>query len=235
MRKAVLIVLAAALLGAPTASAGTPTLVHAIRATESAASFRYSIVISVRRSNLPARLTLRGVSGRGKLFVSARQASGSEAAAMIDGPFFYERAPNGIAVGGTIRWLRVPIHAIGHASAALNAVRTMTPAPLLRVLGESHPTRTRGNGFAGKVHYDDPIVRSAITRLSGGIEFHDLRVIARLGGDGLIHGIGVTGITADGTTTLDIQARLFAFGRPVHLTPPAEGTFMDQQLMQLSE
>ena len=53
--------------------------------------------------------------------------------------------------------------------------------------------------------------------------------------DGLIHGIRVTGITADGTTTLDIQARLFAFGRPVHLTPPAEGTFMDQQLMQLSE
>ena len=235
MRKAILIVLAAALIGTPVASARTPGLGRAIRATESASSFRYSIVISVVRSSLPAQLTLRGVSGRGKLFVSARQASGSAAAAMIDGPFFYERAPNGVAVDGTIRWLRVPIDASGGSSAALNAVRTMTPAPLLRVLGESHATPNQGSGFAGKVNYDDPIVRSAITRLSGGIEFHGLRVTGRLGEDGLIHGIRVTGITADGTTTLDIQARLFAFGRPVHLTPPAEGTFMDQQLMQLSE
>lgn len=230
-----LIVITAALLGTPTASARTPGLAHAIRATEGTSSVRYSIVISVVRPSLPAQLTLRGVSGRGKLFVSARQASGSEAAAMIDGPFFYERAPNGVAVDGTIRWLRVPIDAIGRASAALNAVRTMTPAPLLRVLGESHATPTRESSFAGKVSYDDPIVRSAITRLSGGIEFHDLRVTAKLGADGLIHNIRVTGITADGMTTLDIHARLFAFGRPVQLTPPAEGTFIDQQLVQLSE
>jgi hypothetical protein len=230
-----LIVFAAALLAAPAASARTTDAGRAIRATESASSFRYSIVISVVRSSSPAQLTLRGVSGPGKLFVSARQASGSEAAAMIDGPFFYERAPNGVAVDGTIRWLRVPIVAGGRSAAALDAVRTMTPTPLLRVLGESHARPTRASGFAGKVDYDDPIVRSAITRLSGGIEFHNLRVLARLGDDGLIHGIRVTGTTADGTTTLDIRARLFAFGRPVHLTPPAEGTFMDQQLVQLAE
>jgi hypothetical protein len=235
VRKAILIVLAGTLIGTPVASAGRPGLARAVRATESVASLRYSIVISVMRASLPAQMTLRGISGRGKLFVSARQASGSEAAAMIDGPFFYERAPNGVAVDGTIRWLRIPIDAGGRSAAALDAVRTMTPAPLLRVLGESHATPTPGSGFAGKVNYDDPIVRTAITRLSGGIEFHNLRVTAALGGDGLIHGIRVTGVTADGTTTLDIQARLFAFGRPVHLTPPAEGTFMDQQLVQLAE
>jgi hypothetical protein len=226
VRKALLIGLAAALLGAPAASARTAGLAHAVRATEAASSFRYSIVISVMRASVPTQLTVRGVSGGGKLFVSARQASGSEAAAMIDGPFLYERAPNGVAVGGTIRWLRVSIATIGQSSAVLNAVRTMTPAPLLRVLGESH---------AGKARYDDPIVRSAITRLSGGVEFHDLRVSARLGDDGLVHGLRVTGHTADGTTKLDIKARLFAFGRPVHLTPPAEGTFVDQQLLQLAE
>lgn len=235
MRKATLIVVAAALLGAPAATARTTSSAPAIRATESASSVRYSIAISVVRAGVPARLTLRGVSARGKLFVSARQASGSESAAMIDGAFFYERAPNGVAVDGTIRWLRVPIAAIGRSSAALNVVRNLTPAPLLRVLGESHAAATHGSGFAGTVQYDDPIVRSAITRFSGGVEFHGLRVVARLGGDGLIHDVRVTGITADGTTTLDIQARLYAFGRPVHLTPPAEGTFMDQQLLQLSE
>jgi hypothetical protein len=235
VRKALLIAAAAALLASAAASAHSASATHAIRATQSTASFRYSIVISVVRANLPARLTVRGVSGPGQLFVRARQPSGVEAAAMIDGPFLYERAPNGISVNGSIRWLRVPIEAIGRSSALLNAVRAMTPAPLLRVLGESRAAPVRAGGFAGDVRYDDPIVRTAITRFSGGVEFHDLRVTATLGGDGLIHGIRVTGITADGTTTLDIDARLFAFGRPVHLTPPAEGTFMDAHLVQLAE
>jgi hypothetical protein len=233
--KTILTLLAVTLLGASTASARSFSSTRAIRATEAASSVRYSIVVSVVRGGVPAQLVLRGVSGRGKLFVSARQASGSVSAAMIDGPFFYERAPNGIAVDGTIRWLRVPIAAIGRSAPALDVVRSLTPGPLLRVLGESHAAPTGGSGFSGKVQYDDPIVRSAITRFSGGIEFHDLRVLAKLGDDGLIHGIRVTGITADGMTTLDIQARLFAFGRTVHLTPPAEGTFMDQQLVQLAE
>ncbi len=78
-------------------------------------------------------------------------------------------------------------------------------------------------------------MRTAITRLSGGVEFRDLRVTAQVGTDGLVDGIGVTGTTADRATTLDIEARLYAFGRPVHLTPPAEGTFVDQQLTQLAE
>jgi hypothetical protein len=228
VRKALLIgLVAAALICAPGASAHEQSLSRAVRATESAPSFRYSIAIGVQRAHAPAELLrVRGVSGRGQLFVHVEQAGGREAAAMIDGPFLYEQAPNGVIVNGTIRWLRVPVAAIGPAANALNAVRTMTPSPLLRVLGESR---------AGRVDYNDPIVRGAITRLSGGVEFRSLHVSAQTAADGLIHGIRVTGVTADGTTKLDIEARLYAFGRPVHLTPPAEGTFVDAQLLQLAE
>jgi hypothetical protein len=234
--KALVIGLAVALLTASVASARAQNLGPAVRATESAPSFRYAIAIAVARTEAPTTgLSIQGVSGRGQLFVHVRQIPGRDAAAMIDGPFLYERAPSGVVVNRTIRWLRVPIASIGSASTVINAVRSLTPFPLLRVLGESRAGPAGANAFAGTVSYDDPIVRSAITRFSGGVEFRDLRVTARLGDGGLVDRVDVTGTTADGTTTLDIKARLYAFGLPVHLTPPAEGTFVDQQLLQLAE
>jgi hypothetical protein len=236
VRKALAIGFVAALVGASVASARVQSLGGAVRATESAPSFRYAISIAVVRDQAFATgLNVRGVSGPGQLSVHVQQIPGGDAAAMIDGPFLYERAPSGAVVTGSIRWLRVPIASIGRGSPVLNAVRSMTPLPLLRVLGESHARLDGAGAFAGTVHYDDPIVRAAITRFSGGVEFRDVRVTAQVGNDGLIDGIRVTGTTADGTTTLEIKARLYAFGRPVHLTPPAEGTFMDQQLLHLAE
>jgi hypothetical protein len=236
VRKALVIGLAATLLSASVGSARTQTLGSAVRATESAPSFRYAIAVSVARAEaLTSGLAIQGVSGRGQLFVQVRQVPGRDAAAMIDGPFLYERAPSGAVGNRSIRWLRVPIASLGPAATVIDAVRSLTPLPLLRVLGESHAVPARAGGFAGTVHYDDPIVRSAITRLSGGVEFRDLRVIAQVGDDGLVNRIEITGTTADATTALHIEARLYAFGRPVHLTPPAEGTFVDEQLTQLAE
>jgi hypothetical protein len=237
-----------ALAASDAPKARTPNLSDAVRGTEAATSFRYAISIAVDRRTDPARvLEVHGVSGDGQLFVRVRQAvvqlfdgtkvPGPEAAAMIDGPYLYERAPAGIAVNGTITWLRVPIAKIGRFSPVMGAVRALTPMPLLRVLGESHAAATSriASKFAGMVRYDDPIVRAAITHLTGGVEFHDLRVTAEIGADGLVHGVGITGLTADGSTTLTITAHLFAFGRPVHLTPPAGTALMDQQLLTLAE
>ncbi len=82
--------------------------------------------------------------------------------------------------------------------------------------------------------YDDPVVVAALQGLMGGIQFRDLRVTAWVGRDGLLHGIRIAGRTADRKTTFELKATLFAFGRAVHLTPPAEGTFVDRQLQQLS-
>jgi hypothetical protein len=71
--------------------------------------------------------------------------------------------------------------------------------------------------------------------VTGGIQFRDLRVVATLGGDGLVHSITISGRTADSSVLFRLDARLFAFGKPVSVTPPAEGTFIDKQLLSLQE
>jgi hypothetical protein len=55
-----------------------------------------------------------------------------------------------------------------------------------------------------------------------------------VGRDGLVHRLLITGHTADRASTLALSARLFAFGKPVHVKPPAPGTFVDDKLGQLT-
>jgi hypothetical protein len=76
-------------------------------------------------------------------------------------------------------------------------------------------------------------VRTALARLTGGIEFRQLQLVVHVGRDGLIHGLRLTGKTADRSSTFELVGRLFAFNRPVHVSPPKPGTFMDAQLVQL--
>jgi hypothetical protein len=221
---------------------------RAVSRTARVGSVRYVLDIAVIRRRYPATvLHVSGVRGPGTLFVHVKslaevladgtQIAGPEQSAMLDGPFLYEGAPNGIAINGTIRWLRVPVAHLGKASQALAAMRNLGPMPLLHVLDESPLARrhTRGGTVKGTVRYDDPIVRTALTGMTGGIEFRSLRFEAKVGADGFIHVIKMTGRTADGARTLSVSARLFAFGRPVHLTPPAEGTFMDDKSFVLAD
>jgi len=158
---------------------------------------------------------------------------GPSGAALLDGPFLYERAPDNIVVQGTLRWLRLSTARLSKASDDLQAVRAMTPSPLLRVLGEAHMWQAGTRLYRGTVAYDDPIVRTALARLTGGIEFRHLRLSAFVGRDGLLHRLLLTGRTADRKTTLQLSARFYSFGRPVHVSPPAPGTFMDEDLLQL--
>ena len=44
----------------------------------------------------------------------------------------------------------------------------------------------------------------------------------------------VTGTTADKSKSVTVTAHLFGFGRPVRVTPPREGTFIDQKLQSLA-
>jgi len=113
-------------------------------------------------------------------------------------------------------------------------MRALTPSPLLRIVAESRVHRTRARGsFTGPVRYDDPVVRTALHALGGGIEFRNLRVFVHVARDGRIHSVRLTGRTADGKTTFALHARLFAFGAPVKVVPPRPGTFMDQDLAKL--
>jgi hypothetical protein len=224
------------------------TLVQAVGRTNAVGSFRYAMTIAVARRHDPAvELQVHGAQGHGSLFVHVKEVSsvladgtavpGPEQSAFLDGPFLYEGAPNGIAAYGRVRWLRVPIAKLSSSSKALTSIRNLSPAPLLRLLDESSLARRRAPQglYQGTVAYDDAIVHTALSGMTGGVEFRDVHYSAGVGVDGFVHSIRVTGKTADGSRTLEIHARLYAFGLRFDRKPPAEGTFIDQELLNLAE
>lgn len=242
-----------ALAVASAAMAATPaapdvSLVQTVHSTDGVSTLRYVMTISIARKQQPTlRLLVRGTRSRTSLAIhvqeSARDAAdgvsvpGPHQSAIIDGPFLYEGAPNGAAVDGSIRWLRVPVARIGQSAPALSNVRNLSPAPLLRLLDEwTHAkTRSADGWFRGAIAYDDPIVLAALSGMTGGVEFRDIRFSAHADKDGYLHTIRVTGRTADGMRALTVDARLYAFGWPVRVKVPGEGTFMDQKLLDLEE
>jgi hypothetical protein len=249
MHRSILLAVVSSLAAASVALAasdGEPpsaTLLQAVAQTNGVGSLRYVMTIAVAQQNLPASaLQIHGTRGPDLLFVHVRAISGTalpgqEESAILDGPFLYEGAPNGIAVYGNIRWLRVPVSSLSPSSKALTSIRNLSPAPLLRLLDESSlARRDMPNGFFhGKLAYDDGIVHTALSGMAGGIEFRKVQYTARVGTDGFVHAIHVTGKTADGSRTLTIRARLYSFGLGVDLKPPAEGTFIDRKLLDLAE
>jgi len=224
------------------------TLVQAVSRTNKAPTLHYMLDISVARAHYPSTgLHVQGVRGRGSLLIHVKALAavladgtavpGPQQSALLDGPFLYEGAPNGIAIAGKIRWLRLPVARIGPQASAIRSMRNLSPAPLLRVLDEWSRAKTRATKgvFHGTVAYDDPIVQTALSGMAGGVQFRDVWFTARVGADGYVHTVHLAGRTADGRRTLSVYAHLFAFGRPTHLTPPGEGTFMDQKTLGLAE
>jgi hypothetical protein len=223
------------------------TLGQAVSQTSHASSVHYVMEIAVAHTDHPSlKLNVRGARGSDSLFIHVRaftslvingpaDAAGPQQSAFIEGPFLYEGSPNGVAVAGKIRWLRVPIARSGTAH-AITAMHNMTPAPLLRIIDEWSNVRSHAyhGVFHGAVAYDDPIVLTALSGMTGGTEFRHVVFSARIGDDGFVHTIRVTGTTADKSKSVTVTAHLFGFGRPVRVTPPREGTFIDQKLQSLA-
>lgn len=159
----------------------------------------------------------------------------SETDGLIDGAFLYERMPLGLSMG-PVQWLRINIASLSRSHPALRGMHGLTALPLMHVLGEAraHAVTRNASIFKGTVAYDDPIVVTAMRPLMAGLQFRDLRVTAWIGKDGLVHRVRITGHTADRSSTMLVNARLYAFGRPVHVTVPAEGTFIDEALQPLA-
>lgn len=248
MRRSIVLALVSTFAVASVALAATgkkaprASLVQAVSNTSRASTLRYVLDIAVSHTGSPTQqLHVQGMRGRDALAIHVQERStglaGPHQSAMIDGPFLYEGSPNGVAVLGRIRWLRAPLARLGPGSKVVATMHHLSPSPLLRLLDEWRHVRTRtvNGSFHGTVAYDDPIVLSAVSGLTGGIEFRNIRFFARVGGDGYVHAIRVTGTTADGRRTLRVTARMYAFDRPVRLTPPAQGTFMDQKSLALAE
>jgi hypothetical protein len=227
-------------------AAPKPGLAHALVRTAKVHSQRYVFRVRITKDELPLSLRVRGQASERTISVhlamgkvtlpDGTSVPGPWSAALLLGPFLYERAPSSVAVLGKLRWLRMRVDDLSPASPELKAVHALTPAPLLRVLGEARTTQAKpGSGlYRGTVAYDKPAVRVALARLTGGIEFRALKVSAWVAPDGLVHRLVLTGTTADGASTLEISARLFAFDRPLHVAPPKPGTFLDEHLAKLA-
>jgi len=223
------------------------TLVEAVSHTNHASSVHYVMEIAVAHAHHPSlKLDVRGARGTGSLYIHVRaftslvndgpaDTAGPAQSAFIDGPFLYEGSPNGVAVAGKVRWLRVPIERPDTAR-AIAAMHNMSPAPLLRILDEWSNARshTSDGGFHGSVAYDDPIVLTALSGMTGGTEFRHVFFSAKIGRDGYVHDIRVTGTTADRSKSVRVTAHLFGYGRPVLVAPPREGTFIDRKLISLA-
>jgi hypothetical protein len=253
MRKALVLAFVSALAAASAAAAARPatpdlSLERAVRNTDGVSTLRYAMTISIARKDASTlNVRVRGTRGRASLAIHVQESAtdvadgisvpGPHQSAIIDGPFLYEGAPNGIAIDGTIRWLRVPVARIGQEAPAMSNVRSLSPAPLLRLLDEwAHAKARSADGwYRGTVAYDDPIVLAALSGMTGGIEFRNVRFSAHADRDGYLHTIRITGQTADGTRSLTIDARLYAFGWPVRVEVPGEGAFIDQKLLDLEE
>jgi len=242
MRKLALIASTALLVAAAAsialASRGTAApkrgVADALAKTTRVTALRYAVRVQIRKDGTPLTLRIRGGLDGRTIDVHLATA-GLTGAERLKGPFLYEEAPSGLVVYGRYRWLRTPVDRLPHDSEALTVLHALTPAPLLRVIGAAH-LRPVGDGsvYVGPVAYDDEAVRTGLTRLTGGMEFRGLRLTVRVHND-LVHSLVLTGRTADGSSQLRITARLYAFGRPVHVTPPKPGTFMDDELPELSE
>jgi hypothetical protein len=215
--------------------------------TNHASSVHYVMQIAVAHTHHPSlRLDVHGARGTDSLFVHVRaftslvndgpaDSAGPQQSAFVDGPFLYEGSPNGVAVAGKVRWLRVPVTRPDTAR-AIASMHNMSPAPLLRILDEwsSARSHTSDGRFHGTVAYDDPIVLTALSGMTGGTEYRHVFFSVKIGDDGYVHSIRVTGATADKSKSVTVTAHLFGFGRPVRVTPPREGTFIDQKLLSLA-
>jgi hypothetical protein len=201
--------------------------------TAKAASVHYHVAITLKKSSMPMTLHIRGASSPGRLF--AKLAVGARTGTiMLDSNFLYETAPSGIVVLGNFSWLRMDVGRLSPQSQVMSTLRSLTPSPLLHIVAEAKlHALARRDVFVGTVAYDDPVVRTALRDLANGYEFRELRLRVVVGRDGLIHRLLLEGRSADHRTTFVLRARLFGFGTPVKITPPAPGTFMDPQLERL--
>jgi hypothetical protein len=252
MRKAALIG-SIALLGAASGAfaargedaARKPSLSEALVRTTEADSQHYAFTVRITKNDRPLALRVRGQANGKTISIRLKMADvtmpdgtklrGAGSAALLDGPFLYERAPSNVMLGD-LKWLRMRVVDLPNGSAELKALHALTPKPLLRVLGRANMKQAPAGArlYRGTVAYDDPIVRGSLLRLTGGIEFRSLRLSAFVADDGLVHRLVLTGRTPDRKSTLSVSARLFDFGRPVHVTPPEPGTFMDEHLAELA-
>ena len=221
-----------------------PSYAEAAARTLRATSERFSIDVTIVKNLRTVTLHVNGAEGPGKLKLRLKlddaklgdgtPVPGVTGAVLIDGPFLYEHAPSGMAIG-KLQWLRERLSELRPSSQNLRNIRSMTPRSLLAVLDSARIRATADRFvYSGWLAYDHPAVRRGLGPLTGDVQFRSLRALVLLGRDGRVHRIRITGKTADGRTDLQLLAHLYAFDRPVKVKTPPMDAFLDPKRELLS-
>jgi hypothetical protein len=228
-----------------TASRRATSYADAARRTLRAPTHRFSVDVKVTKDAQPLTMHVRGASAPDALQIRLKMddtkrsdgtvVPGMNGAILIDGPFLYERAPDGMVLG-KIRWLRLHLADLSPSDPNLRNINGLTSRSLLQVLDQARMRPTGDPGvFSGKLAYDNPVVRNKLGPLTGDIEFRHMRATVLVGTDGRVHRVRITGSTADRSTSFRLMAYLYAFGQPVKVKPPAQDAFLDPKREQLAQ
>jgi hypothetical protein len=195
---------------------------------------------------LPYVLTAHGALGRDTSHVTMKVAdlhlpdgtvlTGPSAVEQTDGTFLYLRSTVTAPLTGGL-WVRERLDALRAGSPELQILRALSPRALLRVLARAHELRRSDGGrvYHGWLPYADPLVSRTLAGLEAGTQYRQLRLTTWVSPQGRVLMVLLSGRTPDRSSTFLLTLTLDAFGKPVAVTPPRQGSFVDFDLDRLSE
>lgn len=140
------------------------------------------------------------------------------------------------AVAGPL-WVRERVASLAPKAPELRMLRQVSPRSLLAAVGRARGVRPGADDgvFHAWLPFSDPAVRSALSGLEGGTEYRQLRLTAWAAPSGILRLVLLTGRTPDRSSAFLLTLALDRFGKPVAVTPPRAGRFVDYSLPALSE
>jgi len=243
-------VLGASLLAYPPgggAAARPPSLAQAAARTAAQPSLAFDLTAQIETAGkLPYVLNARGALGRDGSHVTMKVAdlhlpdgrvlTGPSAVEQTDGTFLYLRSTVTAPLTGGL-WIRERLNALRAGSPELQILRALSPRALLQVLARAHDLRRADGGrvYHGWLPYADPVVSRTLAGLEAGTQYRHLRLTTWVSPQGRVLMVLLSGMTPDRSSTFLLTLTLGGFGKPVAVTPPRQGSFVDFDLGRLSE
>lgn len=228
--------------------AAAPAGLHAaVLHAATAHSLRYDLTVQIAAPDaIPQTLHASGASSGDVQQVHLKvddvvapdgtKLTGPSADEKIDGTFLYLRSTVTRPLVGPL-WVRERLAGLGPKSAELRTLESVSARELLRAVARARGVRVGAEAgvFHAWLPYADETVRSALRGVEGDREYRHLRLTAWVGRDGRVSLLLLTGRTADSSGRFVLTLSLGDYGRPVAVTPPAQGSFVDFDLSKLSD
>jgi hypothetical protein len=229
------------------ARAAAPVGLHAaVMRAAAAPSLRFDLTVQMAAAGqIPQTLHARGASTPDVKSVHLKvddvtapdgtKMTGPFADEKIDGTFLYMRSTMTRPLVGP-GWVRERLAGLGPKSAELQTLRSVAARQLLIAFAQARGVRAGAEAgvFHGWLPYADPAVRSALRGVEGDREYRHLVVTGWVGKDGRVSLLLLRGRTPDRSSSFVLTLSLGGYGKPVAVTPPGQGNFVDVDLSKLS-